>query len=73
MLGYPDHATLVIEIKMAKTPKTVLDFLIVAFCIFMIVKGFERMKRKDDKAATAGPTPTEVLLTEIRDELKRRP
>jgi large conductance mechanosensitive channel len=52
--------------------QTVLDFMIVALCIFLIVKGFERMKRKDE-AAPAGPTPTEALLTEIRDELKKRP
>ena len=54
--------------------QTVLDFLIIAFCIFMIVKGFERMRRKEDKTAPPpAPTTTETLLTEIRDELKKRP
>lgn len=56
--------------------QTVLDFLIVAFCIFIIVKGFERMKHKENAAAAPapppGPTPTEALLAEIRDELKKR-
>ena len=56
--------------------QTILDFLIVAFCIFMIVKGFERMKHKENAAAPpaapAPPTPTETLLAEIRDELKKR-
>jgi len=56
--------------------QTILDFLIVAICIFMIVKGFERMRHKENAAAPppppAGPTPTEVLLMEIRDELKKR-
>jgi large conductance mechanosensitive channel len=53
--------------------QTVLDFLIVAFCIFIIVKGFERMKHKENTAAPPPPpTPTETLLTEIRDELKKR-
>ena len=54
--------------------QTILDFLIVAFCIFIIVKGFERMKHKETTAAPPpGPTPTEALLAEIRDELKKRP
>lgn len=56
--------------------QTILDFLIVAFCIFMIVKGFERMKHKENAAAPPPPppavTPTEALLMEIRDELKKR-
>jgi large conductance mechanosensitive channel len=52
--------------------QTVLDFLIVALCIFIIVKGFERMRHKETTVATAAPptpTPTEALLTEIRDRL----
>ncbi len=54
--------------------QTILDFMIVAFCIFVVVKGFERMKHKETTAAPPpGPTPTEVLLAEIRDELKKRP
>jgi large conductance mechanosensitive channel len=54
--------------------QTVLDFFIVAFCIFLIVKGFERMRHKETTAAPPpAPTPTEALLTEIRDELKKRP
>lgn len=54
--------------------QTILDFLIVAFCIFIIVKGFERMKHKETTSAPpAAPSPTETLLTEIRDELKKRP
>ena len=53
--------------------QTILDFLIVAFCIFLIVKGFERMKHKENTAAPPpAPTATETLLTEIRDELKKR-
>ena len=50
------------------------DFLIIAFCVFMIVKGINSMKRKEIAAPTLPPelTPTEKLLTEIRDELKSR-
>ena len=54
--------------------QTVLDFCIVAFCIFLIVKGFERMRHKETTAAPPPPpTPTEVLLTEIRDRLPPPP
>jgi large conductance mechanosensitive channel len=55
--------------------QTILDFLIVALCIFLIVKGFERMRHKETTVAAAAPpvpTPTEALLTEIRDELKKK-
>ena len=53
---------------------TVIDFLIVAFCIFMIVKGMNAMKKTPAPAPAAPPEPTkeEKLLTEIRDVLKSR-
>ncbi len=49
----------------------VIDFLIVAFCIFLIVKGINTLKKKEEAApaAPAEPTKEEVLLTEIRDLL----
>jgi large conductance mechanosensitive channel len=50
---------------------TILDFLIVAFCIFLVVKAMNRLWKKPD-AAAAAPTPTETLLTEIRDLLKAK-
>jgi large conductance mechanosensitive channel len=49
----------------------VINFLILAFVIFMLVRWASRMVKKP---ADAPPGPSEVdLLTEIRDELKRRP
>jgi large conductance mechanosensitive channel len=51
-----------------------IDFLIVAFCIFMVVKGISSFKKKEDEPApVADPEPTkeEVLLTEIRDLLAK--
>jgi len=53
---------------------TVIQFLIVAFVIFLIVKGVNSLKREEaaTPAEPAGPTPTEALLTEIRDLLKSR-
>ena len=52
----------------------VIDFIIVAFCIFLVVKGMNAMKKKPAPAPPAPPAPTreEVLLTEIRDILKAR-
>lgn len=52
--------------------QTVVDFLIIAFVIFLVVKAYNRVR----KPAAAAPeaTPEDVLLLrEIRDELKRRP
>lgn len=52
----------------------VINFLILALIIFLMVKGINSLKRKHEEApaAPAGPTPTEQLLMEIRDELKKR-
>ena len=51
---------------------TLIQFLIVAFVVFLLVKGINKMRR-EQPAETAAPTPTEALLAEIRDELKARP
>jgi large conductance mechanosensitive channel len=50
-----------------------LDFLIVAIAIFMVVKALNKLKRKEQVAPTVPPIPTkeEILLTEIRDLLKK--
>jgi large conductance mechanosensitive channel len=55
----------------------VVDFLIIAFCIFLMVKGISALTRKkeEEKAAEPAPAPEpsaeEKLLTEIRDLLKK--
>jgi large conductance mechanosensitive channel len=53
---------------------TVLDFLIVAFAIFMVIKGYNKLKKKEEEAPAAPPAPSkeETLLTEIRDLLKEK-
>ncbi len=53
---------------------TVIDFLIVAFVIFLLVKAINSIKRQEAaaEAPPPGPTPTEALLAEIRDLLKAR-
>ena len=55
----------------------VVDFLIIAFCIFLMVKGIAaltRQKKEEEEAAPAPapePSAEEKLLTEIRDLLKK--
>lgn len=52
----------------------IVDFTIIAFAIFMVIRTFERMKRKEEEAPAAPPEPSneEKLLTEIRDLLKNK-
>jgi large conductance mechanosensitive channel len=52
----------------------VINFLIIAFVLFMVIRGMNRMLRKaaEQPAPPAPPTKTEELLTEIRDQLKAR-
>ncbi|NMA60704.1 MAG: large-conductance mechanosensitive channel protein MscL [Firmicutes bacterium] len=52
-----------------------LDFLIISFSIFMVLKGINNFRKKEEEAPAAPPAPPkpskeEVLLTEIRDLLK---
>ena len=58
-------------IKLGSFLAVVLNFLIVAFILFLIVQGVNRVRRNE--TVTPGPTTTEKLLTEIRDELKNKP
>jgi large conductance mechanosensitive channel len=50
---------------------TVIDFLIVGFVIFIVVKQANRLKKEAPAPAPAGPTKDQELLTEIRDLLKK--
>jgi large conductance mechanosensitive channel len=54
--------------------QNVLDFLIVAFVIFMVVKAINATRRREAEKPSAPPAPTkeELLLTEIRDALRAR-
>ena len=53
--------------------QTAIDFLIVAFSVFLLVKAVNATKKKEEVAPAAPPAPTkdQVLLTEIRDLLKK--
>ena len=86
LIGGVDFTDLAITLKAAqgdapavmlaygKFIQTVLDFVIVAFAIFMGVKVINRLKREEAAAPSAPPAPStqEVLLTEIRDLLKEQ-
>jgi large conductance mechanosensitive channel len=58
-------------LKYGKFIQTCLDFLIIAWAIFIAVKLINRL-RKEEPAAPAAPPKQEVLLEEIRDILKKR-
>lgn len=51
---------------------TILDFVILAFIIFLMVRAMNRMKAAAPPPAPPGPTADQQLLTEIRDLLKNR-
>jgi large conductance mechanosensitive channel len=50
---------------------TIIDFLIVGFAIFVVVKQANRMRKEAPAPAPAGPTKDQQLLTEIRDLLRK--
>lgn len=54
--------------------QTVVDFVIVAFAVFMLVKGINSLRKKEEAAPAEPPAPPEdvVLLREIRDALQKR-
>jgi large conductance mechanosensitive channel len=53
--------------------QTIIDFIIVAFCIFLIIKAMNKMMEKKETEPSAPPAPSEevTLLKEIRDALKK--
>ena len=54
--------------------QTFINFIIIAFSIFLVVKGMNKMKKKEEEAPAAPPEPSkeEVLLTQIRDALQNK-
>ena len=78
LLGGLDFSGLAVKIgsatlKYGKFLQTCLDFLIIAWAIFLIVKLINRLKREEEKPAPppAAKPQQEVLLEEIRDLLKK--
>jgi large conductance mechanosensitive channel len=60
-----------VTLKYGKFLQTIIDFVIISFCIFIMVKGINTLKR-EEKEHPAEPPKEEVLLTEIRDLLKSK-
>jgi large conductance mechanosensitive channel len=86
LLGGVDFSSLAVTLKQAagnaeavlisygKFIQTLVDFVIIAFAIFLAVKGLNKLKRKQLEAPAAPPAPSkeEILLAEIRDLLRER-
>ena len=78
LIGGIDFTNLSIKIGEATVAygnfiQTVVDFLIVAICIFAVVRIFERFKKKEEKEEAPAAKPADiVLLEEIRDILKNK-
>jgi len=86
LLGGVDFSDLAITLKSAEEGQpavmlkygmfinTVIDFLIIAFAIFMVIKGMNTLKKKEEEKLAAPPEPPAdvKLLTEIRDLLKKQ-
>lgn len=85
LLGGVDFSDLAYTIKAAvadqpavvvaygKFIQTIIDFVIIAFAIFMAIKALNSLKRKEEEKPAAPPAPTkdQQLLMEIRDALKK--
>lgn len=66
------EGTAAVTLKYGQFIQTVVDFLIIAFAIFLVVKAMNTVKKKEETAPVAPPAPSkeEVLLTQIRDALR---
>jgi len=60
-----------IALKWGTFITTIIDFIIVAFVMFMVIKAINSMKKKEEAAAPAAPPEDITLLREIRDSLKK--
>ena len=70
--GDPAHKVAETAINYGAFINTIIQFLIIAAAIFLIVRLVNRMQAPPEAEAPAGPTPTESLLTQIRDLLANR-
>ncbi len=79
LTGGIDFSNLSIKVEDANVKygmflQNVIDFLIIAFCIFLMIKAINKLsaKKEAEPEAPAEPSTTEKLLAEIRDELKKQ-
>jgi len=78
LIGGLDFSDLTIQVKDATIGyglfiQNVIDFLIVALCIFFVIKAMSKFKKKEEEAPSVPAEPSEeiLLLREIRDSLKK--
>ena len=67
-----DHAGKPVLLKYGSFLQTIFEFLVIAISIFAVIKAMNKLKRPHPDAPPPGPSTTEVLLTQIRDELAKR-
>lgn len=72
-IGEPVEGAEQAAIKYGMFIQEIINFLIIALCIFMFIKLINKVQKKKEEAPAPAPEPTkeEVLLTEIRDSLKK--
>ena len=72
-LGEPVEGVEQAAIKYGMFIQEIVNFLIIALCIFMVIKVINKLQKKKEEAPAPAPEPTkeEVLLTEIRDALNK--
>ena len=72
-LGEPVEGAEQAAIRYGMFIQEIVNFLIIALCIFMFIKLITKMQKKKEEEPAPAPEPTkeEVLLTEIRDALKK--
>ena len=72
-LGEPVEGAEQAAIRYGMFIQGIVNFLIIALCIFMVIKVINKMQKKKEEAPAPAPEPTkeEVLLTEIRDALNK--
>ncbi len=60
------------ELKYGAFIQSVIDFVIIAFCIFLMIKALNSLKKPAPSAAPAPPAASEIYLKEIRDALVKK-
>ena len=72
-LGEPVEGAQQAAIRYGAFIQEIVNFLIIALCIFMVIKVINKLQKKKEEAPAPAPEPTkeEVLLTEIRDALNK--
>ncbi len=77
IIGGLDFSKLAIKVKDAEIAyglfiQNVVDFLIIALCIFFFIKLFSKLKKKKEEEPAPAPAEEILLLREIRDSLKKK-